>query len=219
MIGNSVVGGFGGHCDNFNYTGMLVSVHKTAAVINNIQAMVASPGGPAEQNNIQLPTGGKAGIWQGGMGLAVNGNNVYFATGNGVGAGINKGTTPFSGKSYSSTLEQVVAKFIVDPNSGSLTQADWFEPFNFDTKLDGNDRDMASAGVALLDRGTFKAPGVGVNGLAVASGKDGIVCILIIFTRRIFTALTLCPRSMLWMLTILAASIMAVALRMLVCIF
>lgn len=189
-MGNSVVAGFGGHCDNFNYTGMLVSVHKTAAVVNNIQAMVASPGGPAEQNNIQDPTGGKAGIWQGGMGLAVNGNNVYFATGNGVGAGVNKGTTPYKGTTYSSTLEQVVAKFTVDPSSGSLTQADWFEPFNFDTKLDGGDRDMASAGVALLDRGTFNAPGVGVNGIAVASGKDGIVCIPSQNTRRVFAVLT-----------------------------
>ncbi len=94
---------------------------------------------------------------------------------NGVGAGVNKGTTPYSGKKYSSTLEQVVANFAVDPNSGALTQADWFEPYNFDTQLDGGDRDMASAGVALLDRNTFNAPGVGVNGIAVASGKDGIV--------------------------------------------
>ncbi|KAE9372823.1 hypothetical protein N431DRAFT_339089, partial [Stipitochalara longipes BDJ] len=178
LMGNSIVGGFGGHCDNFNYTGMLVSVHKSAAIINDIQAMVASPGGPAEQNNYMSPTGGKAGIWQGGMGLAVNGNNVYFATGNGVGAGVNKGTTPYSGKVYSSTLEQVVAKFTVDPSTGKLTQADWFEPFNFDTQLDGNDRDMASAGVALLDRTTFNAPGVGVNGIAVASGKDGIVYVM-----------------------------------------
>lgn len=44
MIGNSIVAGFGGHCDNFNYTGMLVSVHKSAATINDIQAMVAAPG-------------------------------------------------------------------------------------------------------------------------------------------------------------------------------
>lgn len=76
---------------------------------------------------------------------------------------------------YSSTLEQVVARFSVDPSSGSLTQADWFEPYNFDTQLDGGDRDMASAGVALLDRNTFNAPSAGVNGIAVASGKDGIV--------------------------------------------
>jgi hypothetical protein len=45
MLGNTVVGGFGGHCDNFNYTGMLVAVSKTAGVgVTNIQAMEASPG-------------------------------------------------------------------------------------------------------------------------------------------------------------------------------
>jgi hypothetical protein len=44
-IGNSIVAGFGGHCDNFNYTGMLVTVSKTSGVgVTNIQAMVASPG-------------------------------------------------------------------------------------------------------------------------------------------------------------------------------
>jgi hypothetical protein len=44
MVGNNIVAGFGGHCDNFNYTGMLVSVSKTTGTVNNIQAMVASPG-------------------------------------------------------------------------------------------------------------------------------------------------------------------------------
>lgn len=44
-IGNSIVAGFGGHCDNFNYTGMLLTVSKTTGVgVTNIQAMVASPG-------------------------------------------------------------------------------------------------------------------------------------------------------------------------------
>jgi hypothetical protein len=100
---------------------------------------------------------------------------LIFGSRNGVGAGVNKGKTPYSGKVYSSTLEQVVANFAVDPSTGKLTQTDWFEPFNFDTQLDGGDRDMASAGVALLDRTVFNAPGVGVNGIAVASGKDGIV--------------------------------------------
>lgn len=63
----------------------------------------------------------------------------------------------------------------MDPNTGALTQQDYFEPYNFDTQLNGGDRDMASAGVALLDRDTFNAPGVGVNGIAVASGKNGVV--------------------------------------------
>jgi hypothetical protein len=45
MLGNTIVGGFGGHCDNFNYTGMLVAVSKTPGVgVTNIQAMEASPG-------------------------------------------------------------------------------------------------------------------------------------------------------------------------------
>ena len=44
-VGNIVVGGFGGHCDNFNYTGLLVSVSKTSGVgVTNIYAMEASPG-------------------------------------------------------------------------------------------------------------------------------------------------------------------------------
>lgn len=44
-IGNTIVAGFGGHCDNFNYSGMLVTVSKTTGVgVTNIQAMVASPG-------------------------------------------------------------------------------------------------------------------------------------------------------------------------------
>ena len=102
-------------------------------------------------------------------------HRLTFSSRNGVGAGVNKGTTPYSGKTYSSTLEQVVARFSVDPSTGILTQADWFEPYNFDTQLDGGDRDMASAGVALLDRNTFNAPSAGINGIAVASGKDGIV--------------------------------------------
>jgi hypothetical protein len=44
-VGDVVVGGFGGHCDNFNYTGMLVSVSKTSGVgVTNVYAMEASPG-------------------------------------------------------------------------------------------------------------------------------------------------------------------------------
>jgi hypothetical protein len=45
MIGNTIVAGFGGHCDNFNYTGMLVAVSKTPGTgVTNIQATEASPG-------------------------------------------------------------------------------------------------------------------------------------------------------------------------------
>jgi hypothetical protein len=45
MLGNTIITGFGSHCDNFNFTGYLITASKTAGVgITNIQAMVASPG-------------------------------------------------------------------------------------------------------------------------------------------------------------------------------
>ena len=45
QVGNEIIAGFGGHCDNFNYTGMLVSASKTTGVgVTNIIAMEAQPG-------------------------------------------------------------------------------------------------------------------------------------------------------------------------------
>lgn len=85
MIGNTVIGGFGGHCDNFNYTGMLVAVSKTAGVgVTSIQAMEANPGAPQPQTlDITVQGGGKAGIWQSGFGIAADTTNkrVFFVTG------------------------------------------------------------------------------------------------------------------------------------------
>lgn len=67
-----VIGGFGGHCDFFNYTGMLVAVSTTAGVgVTSIYAMEASPGAPSPQAlDYTVQRGGKAGIWQSGMALS-----------------------------------------------------------------------------------------------------------------------------------------------------
>ena len=54
-IGNTVIAGFGGHCDNFNYTGMLVAVSKTTGVgVTSIIAMEASPGMESSTTKIFL---------------------------------------------------------------------------------------------------------------------------------------------------------------------
>jgi hypothetical protein len=90
---------------------------------------------------------------------------------NGRGAGVNNQPVPANGKTYLSTLEQVVAHFDVDPTNGTLTQKDYFEPANFDS-LNGGDRDFSSSGVALLDP-VFS--GGGVNRIAIGAGKVGIV--------------------------------------------
>jgi iron transport multicopper oxidase len=81
-INGVVIGGFGGHCDLFNYTSMLIAVSKTPGVgVVSLYAMEASPGAPPVETDIMVQEGGKAGIWQGGMGLATDGNRLFLATG------------------------------------------------------------------------------------------------------------------------------------------
>ncbi|KAH8763860.1 hypothetical protein BGZ57DRAFT_991050, partial [Hyaloscypha finlandica] len=177
MLGNTIVAGFGGHCDHWNYTGMLVAVSKTPGVgITNIQAMQASPG-QAIDLDVTTEFGGKAGIWQSGMGIAADTNRVFFVTGNSRGAGANGGSNgkAASGKVYLSTLEQSVVNMAVNPSTGALQQQDYFEPFNYDSN-NGGDLDFGSAGIALLDPTVFN--GNGVNRIAVAGGKDGKLFIL-----------------------------------------
>ena len=85
MLGNTIVTGFGSHCDNFNFTGFLITASKTPGVgITNIQAMVAAPGAPVPQAlDLMSQTNGKSGIWQAGFGLALDApkNRIFFATG------------------------------------------------------------------------------------------------------------------------------------------
>lgn len=85
------------------------------------------------------------------------------------------GAVPASGRLPLSTLEQVVANFNVDPSSGTLTQTDYFEPYEY-SSLNGADRDFGSSGSALLDPGTFS--GGGIDRIIVAGGKSGKVYIL-----------------------------------------
>ena len=67
----------------FNYTGYLVSVSKEPGVgVVSLYAMEAAPGAPSPQPlDIFEEKGGKAGIWQSGMGIAVDNNRVFIVTG------------------------------------------------------------------------------------------------------------------------------------------
>ena len=59
MLNGVVVGGFGGHCDLFNYTGMLVAVNTTPRVgVTSLYAMEASPGPPPVVTDITVQQGG-----------------------------------------------------------------------------------------------------------------------------------------------------------------
>jgi hypothetical protein len=96
---------------------------------------------------------------------------------NARGAGQNGGSggIPASGKVYLSTLEQAVVNMGVDPNTGALTQQDYFEPFAYNSN-NGGDADFGSSGLCLLDPTVFY--GAGVARIAVAGGKDGKVYIM-----------------------------------------
>ncbi|CZR60561.1 uncharacterized protein PAC_10457 [Phialocephala subalpina] len=179
MIGNSIIAGFGGHCDSMNYTGILLSVSKTpGAGVVDMMAMEAAPGLPADLN-LLAGKGGKAGIWQSGMGIAADTtkNRVFFVTGNGDGPGANNGPNgpPASGKIPVSTLEQAIVNIGVDPVTGLFTQQDYFSPINYQ-KLNAGDKDMSSSGLTLLDPVTFS--GGGVNRVAVAGSKAGVVYVV-----------------------------------------
>lgn len=82
-VNGHIVAGFGSHCGRWNYTGYLVSVSKEPGVgVTSIWATETPPGAPSPQPlDLEVEQGGKAGIWQSGMGLAITGNAVYFVTG------------------------------------------------------------------------------------------------------------------------------------------
>ena len=84
QVGNIVYGAFGGHCDLFNYTGVIVGVDITAAKVVTQFAMESGP--LAEQTNALLTNGagGEAGIWMSGMGIASDGDRLFVVTGNGA---------------------------------------------------------------------------------------------------------------------------------------
>ncbi|KAI4261331.1 MAG: hypothetical protein L6R42_003465 [Xanthoria sp. 1 TBL-2021] len=168
MIGSTVYGTFGGHCDLFNYTGMIAGVSTVPGVgVNSMFAMEAAPGAPPVTLDIMNQKGGKAGIWMSGMAPATDGGRLFITTGNGQGHE-NK-DTPASGRSPLSTLDEVVANFAV--SDGKIALQDYFEPYEY-IGMDAGDRDLGSGGVALLDPSVFKGTN-GVTRIAVTIGKNG----------------------------------------------
>ncbi|KAF6822223.1 WSC domain-containing protein-like protein 3 [Colletotrichum plurivorum] len=167
-VGGHIVAAFGSHCGRWNYTGYLLSVSKTPGVGPvSMWATEAAPGAPSPQPlDLALERGGKAGIWQSGMGLPVVGNNVYFVTGNGQGHA--NGNVPASGRVPMSTLDECVVR--MDITGGKLSLVDYFQPYDY-IALDAGDRDVGASGLAILDPTVFK--GTGVNRMCVTAGKKG----------------------------------------------
>ncbi|KAL8830675.1 MAG: hypothetical protein Q9170_005627, partial [Blastenia crenularia] len=173
QIGSVVYGGFGGHCDLFNYTGLVIGVDVNQKKVVTNFAVESGPLVPQTNVLNQNGGGGEGGIWQSGMALATDGaNRLFWVSGNGVGHE-NQGV-PASGSSGCKTLGEAAVNLAVG-EGGKLALTDYFQPYDYQG-MDGGDQDFGSGGIALLDSGTFK--GTGVSRIAVTSGKNGKIYIL-----------------------------------------
>lgn len=84
QIGNVVYGAFGGHCDQYNYTGVVIGVDVVQAKIVTQWAVESGPLAPQTNQLLTNGDGGEGGIWMSGMGLASDGQRMFFVTGNGA---------------------------------------------------------------------------------------------------------------------------------------
>ncbi len=105
-IGNFVYTGFGGHCDKYNYTGVLIGVDVTTNKVVTNFATEAGPNAPQGNDWSVNGAGGEGGIWQSGMAMATDGNRLFFVTGNGEGH--ENAGTPNSGSAPIRTLGQAI---------------------------------------------------------------------------------------------------------------
>ena len=104
-----VYGAFGSSCDLYNYTGLVIGVDVNQ---QQIVTQFATESGPlTAQTNVwsQNGGGGQGGIWMSGMGLASDGNRLFFVTGNGD-AHENSGT-PATGTSGCKTLGEAAVSY------------------------------------------------------------------------------------------------------------
>ncbi|KAK2802927.1 hypothetical protein FQN50_007172 [Emmonsiellopsis sp. PD_5] len=170
QVGDFVYAGFGGLCDQFNYTGTILGVDiKSQKVVSNF----VTQAGP--ESNFSLDwtawhAGGAGGIWQSGMGIASDGDNIYYVTDNGCSSPNH--TRPSSGTSSLDLLSETAVKMSIS-STGSLELVDYFQPYDY---LEDEGFDLGSAGFTILPASSFHTPDH--PDLAVVAGKSGKIYIL-----------------------------------------
>ncbi|KAF3924542.1 hypothetical protein ABW21_db0206237 [Orbilia brochopaga] len=173
--GGVIYAGFGSHCDKFNFTGAIIGVNVASKQVVTYWSTEIRPWlQPGGLNDWTVSTG-QGGIWMGGTGLSSDsGSRFFFSTGNGKGKQAQQGQS-LDGKSVQiGTLGEAVVNLRIG-SDGKVALQDWFQPYDY-ALFDNNDEDLGSAGVMLLDTGTFK--GTGVSKMAVTYGKNAYMYVL-----------------------------------------
>lgn len=106
------------------------------------------------------PDGGAGGVWMSGSGPAIDGRDIYFATGNGMDPGTMPGnfSESFVKLRYTPGIENV------DDGRPTLEVADFWGAFS-DFGREDEDQDLGAAGVVLVPE----------RGNLIGGGKDGIM--------------------------------------------
>ncbi len=155
LLNGCVYIAFASHCDNEPYQGWVFAYD--AVTLKQKAIFCTCP---------NFVNGGESGIWQGGFGLATDGDAIYCTTGNGPpGADITKGTGKANGGDsyYNSVLKL----------SQNLQVLSWFTPAD-QLVLSNNDVDLGSGGVMVI-------PGMQLGfhpNQVVTCGKDGNIMLL-----------------------------------------
>jgi hypothetical protein len=106
------------------------------------------------------PGGGAGGVWMSGSGPAIDGNDIYLATGNGM----DPGTMPDNfGESFVK-LRYAPGAAGVNDGRPTLTVADFWGAFS-DFGREDEDQDLGAAGVLLIP----------ARGNLIGGGKDGVL--------------------------------------------
>jgi hypothetical protein len=137
------------HCDGWPYHGWLMAYD--ARTLHQIAAWNATPNG----------VGG--GIWQSGAAPAGDGNDTYFATGNGV-----FDAAPSGGLNFGNSVVRLGMR-----DGRNFSVVNYFTPYDQES-LNASDIEPGSGGVVLLPR--LRA--LGGKQLMVVTGKSGTIYLL-----------------------------------------
>lgn len=162
-VGDIIYAGFGGLCDAFNYTGTLVAININTRWINRW----STQGGPASawtDDWTKWHGGGAGGIWQSGMGLASDGQDVFFSVDNGGGSlDANASSSPIPGRSHQDILSESVVR--ISLNDMGVQLQDFFRPHDYQSDAG---QDIGSGGVSLLDSSVFNTSTAASIGLTTS---------------------------------------------------
>lgn len=162
-VGDVVYAGFGGVCDAFNYTGTLVAININTRSINR---WVTQGGSDSAWTSdwTKWHGGGAGGISQSGVGLASDGQDVYFSIDHGGDlSSVNTSSTPVSGKTHQDVLSESVVR--VGLNDSGVQLQDFFRPFDYQSN---GGHDIGSGGISILDPVAFNTSSTGRVGIATS---------------------------------------------------